>query len=238
MKQCHSRRRKARKKNKQNKMQERVFNGNLSRQQKNGKLRGKFIHRRGENTEQMEDGKKKQTRLRTYAWVILILLWMSLIFLFSSRPADISTQDSNRVGLAVGNLFVPGFRSWTEERQLEFAQRIDHPVRKTAHATEYAVLGFLFMGCYNSMAKMREQEKRKRSENTVQNMREHIIPAWISGTVYAATDEFHQLFVPGRSGQVSDVMLDSVGVFLGVVLLYAAMWIWQKYRERDRKKAA
>lgn len=195
----------------------------------------------------MEDGKKKQTGLRTYAWAILILLWMSIIFLFSARPADISTQDSNRVGLVVGKLIVPGFRSWTEERQLEFAQTIDHPVRKTAHATEYAVLGFLFMGCYSSMAEMREQEnreeknreeKKKKPENKAQNMRKHIIPAWISGTVYAAADEFHQLFVPGRSGQVSDVMLDGAGVFLGVILLYAVVWIWQKYRERNRKKAA
>jgi len=37
--------------------------------------------------------------------------------------------------------------------------------------------------------------------------------------VYAATDEFHQLFVPGRSGQVKDVLLDSCGAAVGVLIL-------------------
>ena len=43
--------------------------------------------------------------------------------------------------------------------------------------------------------------------------------AWGTATVYAATDEFHQLFVPGRSGQVKDVLLDSCGAAVGVLIL-------------------
>ena len=45
------------------------------------------------------------------------------------------------------------------------------------------------------------------------------IIAFLIGTVYAASDELHQLFVPGRSGELTDTMLDGLGVLLGVLLL-------------------
>ena len=55
-----------------------------------------------------------------------------------------------------------------------------------------------------------------------------LIP-WFIGTIYAATDEIHQLFVPGRSGQISDVCLDSIGVLIGVSLLWVITEIkWKK----------
>ena len=52
--------------------------------------------------------------------------------------------------------------------------------------------------------------------------RELLIP-WGIAALYAVTDEFHQLFVPGRSGQFSDVVLDSAGALAG--LLY---WHWRE----------
>ena len=72
-----------------------------------------------------------------------MILWMAGIFAFSSRSGDESTEDSYFAGTMVGDLFVPGFDEWSMERQQEFAEMIDHPVRKTAHAAEYAVLGLL-----------------------------------------------------------------------------------------------
>ena len=44
--------------------------------------------------------------------------------------------------------------------------------------------------------------------------------AWVVGTLYAASDEIHQLFVPGRSGQLRDVLLDSAGVAAGILLAW------------------
>jgi VanZ family protein len=45
--------------------------------------------------------------------------------------------------------------------------------------------------------------------------------AWAAGTVYAATDELHQSFVAGRNGSMFDVCLDSVGVLVGVAVVWA-----------------
>ena len=69
-------------------------------------------------------------------FLILSCIWMVVIFYFSARDADESEDDSYRVGLAVGRVFVPDFESMSEDAQLEFAESIDHPVRKCAHATE------------------------------------------------------------------------------------------------------
>ena len=72
----------------------------------------------------------------------------------------------------------------------------DLVLRKTAHAAEFAVLGLL-------LARALGRE----------------LPALLLGIAYAVTDEVHQSLVPGRLGSVWDVLLDSVGVALGVLLL-------------------
>ena len=103
-------------------------------------------------------------------------------------------------------MFVPCFDNWSPEEQQAFAEKIDHPVRKTAHAMEYAVLGLLTAGAFID---------RRTS------IRAGILVPWCIATAYAASDEIHQLFVPGRSGQVSDVILDSAGVLAGLLGLAA-----------------
>jgi VanZ family protein len=72
----------------------------------------------------------------------------------------------------------------------------DLVLRKAAHAAEFAVLGLL-------LARAIGRE----------------LPALLAGIAYAVSDEVHQAFVPGRLGSVWDVLLDSVGVALGVLLL-------------------
>nr|MCR5008896.1 VanZ family protein [Oribacterium sp.] len=114
-------------------------------------------------------------------WVfpVLALLWMLVIFLMSSQPADDSTETSLRVGETIGKVFVPGYAKWSPEEQIEFAENIDHPVRKAAHATEYTILGILlFMTCRESFG---------------MNLKASFKNAFLAGTAYAATDEFHQL---------------------------------------------
>ncbi len=86
--------------------------------------------------------------LRRKIFIIFTLIWMAFIFSFSSRSGDVSSQDSNHVGMIIGEVFVPGFEQWNDTEQDEFADAIDHPIRKTAHAMEYAVLGFLTAGIF------------------------------------------------------------------------------------------
>jgi len=80
----------------------------------------------------------------------------------------------------------------------------DFIFRKIAHITEYAVLTFLFF--------------RASSKNL--NFRRAIYYTTLFSITFALTDEYHQLFVFGRQGSLNDILIDSLGVFLAVFLIY------------------
>lgn len=132
---------------------------------------------------------------------------MGVIFFFSSKPAEESTDMSTSVGKFVAHLFVPGYDEWTLEEQYEYAEKIDHPIRKTAHATEYTILGFLVSGIFFHCKKVEAIKKK-------------IFISVAIGAFYAITDEFHQLFVEGRAGLFTDVLIDTAGVVFGVFIMW------------------
>jgi VanZ family protein len=70
----------------------------------------------------------------------------------------------------------------------------DLVLRKLAHAAEYAVLGALLLRALRAEA-----------------------PAFAAGVAYAISDELHQHFVPGRRGAPLDVLIDAVGVGVGIL---------------------
>lgn len=77
---------------------------------------------------------------------VLALCWMMVIFWFSAAPAPESSEMSYTVGLQIGKIAVADFDAWTTEEQNAFAEKIEYPIRKMAHATEYAILGMLVSG--------------------------------------------------------------------------------------------
>lgn len=141
--------------------------------------------------------------IKRIIYILLTLTWMIVIFSFSADPADDSSEKSMGIGYVMASIFVPGFDDWKVGRQQEFVKKIEHPVRKVGHAAEYAVLGFLCMGtCWTFHARHKK--------------RHLFLIAWAAATLYAASDELHQWFVPGRSCQCSDVCLDSIGALAGI----------------------
>ena len=152
------------------------------------------------------DCKKNKTmsKIGKIVLPVLTVCWMMVIFWFSAAPAPESSEMSYTVGIQIGKIAVADFDAWTTEKQNAFAEKIEYPIRKMAHATEYAVFAMLLCGAWFD-----DHRKRKLS----------VFFAWGTATVYAMTDEFHQLFVPGRSGQIKDVLLDSCGAAVGVLLL-------------------
>ena len=78
-------------------------------------------------------------------------------------------------------------------------------IRKLAHLTEYALLGeAITLG-------VRYGRRKERTEGYLYQC----IFVQILGTLYAASDEWHQLYVPGRAGRMNDVLIDSLGIFIG-----------------------
>ena len=89
--------------------------------------------------------------------------------------------------------------------QLELVHFI---ARKAAHMTEYALLALLLL---RALSIDRGDARR------------WISSAWVLSVAYAASDEFHQSFVPGRNASVVDVLIDSAGAALGLLLCYLVL---------------
>lgn len=132
--------------------------------------------------------------MRTRYKIVLLLVWMAVIFWFSSEGHDASTARSDAV---VGML--PGVSGWPQDVATFLT-------RKAAHAFIYFVLGVLMFAVVKDYAPSRK----------------HAV--WVSVLfvlLYAMSDELHQAFVPGRSAELRDVLIDSVagsvGIFAGVL---------------------
>ena len=151
---------------------------------------------------------------------LLTVGMMTLIFCFSMEPAEMSDATSGKISESVADLIRPEWRSLPEPERTEYYNSVQFSVRKCAHFTEFALLGVSLRLCLESWL-------GKRKGLT--------LPAWLGGTVYAMTDEWHQLMIDGRSGQWADVGIDSAGVLTGVLIAAACLW---RHHVRKKKNTA
>ena len=148
------------------------------------------------------------------SWV-LVLAVMILIFSFSAQGADTSNDVSGGFISAIYKIYLKftGVPCSTGEFEATVAA-MQHTIRKLAHFSIYLILGFLFSNAYY--------------QSGFKKFSKYIPLAFVSSAVYASTDEFHQLFVSGRSGELRDVLIDSSGAFLGILIFTAIIIIGRK----------
>jgi len=149
---------------------------------------------------------------KTVILLVITMMWMTVIFRMSAAPAAESSETSESVGKIICGLFIPDYDELSVEEQTNMAKAIDHPVRKAAHVTEYLILGIL-------MALLFVSADKANNRNRYSKISFFVKPFTICA-LYAASDEFHQLFVPGRSGQVKDILIDSCGILIGTVIIW------------------
>jgi len=119
------------------------------------------------------------------------LLWMGLIFVLSAQPT------------------LPGFSTPWQDLLL----------KKSGHATAYAVLALL----YGRALLCAGRPRRAAASVTPERWRRTAFwLAWGLALLYAATDEWHQAGVPGRHARVTDWLIDALGA--GLALLAAGRW--------------
>src|SRR4029077_19107472 len=140
-----------------------------------------------------------------------MILWMWVIF---SASGDInSVHHSSRI--------IRPILLWLFPHMSEDAIGvIVYTARKCAHLTEYAILAWLY---WRILRRPVKPDPRPWSWR-------HAGLAILLVTIYAATDEFHQHFVPGREGCLRDVLIDTSGATLGMLCL------WRLHHWRGRKK--
>lgn len=144
-------------------------------------------------------------------WVTrgLLLVWIIVIFSFSNQNGEESSGISDKVGARIVNLVDDlASMNWSIEEKNAAIAKIAYPIRKMAHMFEYAILALL---AYISFS----------------NYVISIIIVFANGAV----DELHQLFIPGRAGRFTDVLIDTTG---GLIML-ALIWLFNKIRT-DRKR--
>lgn len=143
----------------------------------------------------------------------LMLCWMVVIFMFSAEPDTESSELSGSVSYRIVSVVNTIAAShWDENELLDRAELIDYPVRKCAHMSEYAILTLFGFVTFSFL----------------HGRRKFLIPIGIT-FLYACTDEFHQLFVPGRAGRFTDVLIDTTG---GIIMLLFIALVTHVARKR------
>lgn len=179
--------------------------------------------------------KKLTEKNRRTLHLILTIIIMVFIFVQSAMPDYASAEESN--------FFVEIAESIIESvssAEIDF-EMLSTVIRKLAHFTEYTVFGACllltvrdhfhrkqgtqtdFTQQSNSAKSGTGQQSTKQQTNPTQKLTSKTIYtigafAWLLGTIYAITDEIHQYFVPGRACSTLDIVIDSAGVAVGIVI--------------------
>lgn len=136
------------------------------------------------------------TNRKTILPWVLVILWMALIFYLSHQPV----VESNNLSTGITEVVADTLEKVKPDIKINLG-RLNHIIRKNAHFFAYLILGVLVLNGLRSSG--------------VGGFKA-IALALIICVLYAISDEVHQLFVPGRGGQVRDVLIDSIGAVVGI----------------------
>ena len=141
---------------------------------------------------------------------ILVIIWACFIFFMS----NMDTYESNTKSKATTNILIESTLKATNKlgikkrnsnkiKRKEVINKFNKPLRKIAHATEYCILSILII-----IALTKSGLKEKKA----------IIISLLISIIYACSDEYHQTFINGRTGQFNDVLIDMLGFIIGLII--------------------
>lgn len=147
---------------------------------------------------------------RILLW-LLVIVWMCLIFYFSSENSTESTNKSR--GIINSTNIVEKYES-TNEGKERLLEALDVYFRKFAHGSVYLVLAVLV--CFLI-------------KDYTLDIKKILLISFIVCFIYSCSDEIHQLYVPGRSGEIRDIIIDNIGSIIGLLIFYlSGLKIWRK----------
>lgn len=166
--------------------------------------------------------RKKRTGLLLF---IPVILWMAVIFWFSSNNGNNSSMQSGRVSYMVASAMDKAFRlDMSDAERMSFSESISFLVRKTAHFTEYFVLGILLSIAVGiNFGGQLDVIDVGWKIGKIVKMRYFLPLVIVFG--YAGTDELHQYFVPDRCCSFKDVLIDTAGGFTGILIFICIRYI-------------
>lgn len=151
-----------------------------------------------------------------------IILWMLVIscmvtiFAFSSQEATESKKTSSKFITSVIRLLDVN-KSLSHQEIENIAEKITTLVRKSAHFSIYALLGLLVALLFSQYGIVGKRQ---------------LLFAVLWVFLYACSDEFHQTFVEGRSGEVRDILIDTAGGFCGAGFIIMVVALIKRIHKR------
>ncbi|SDN18420.1 VanZ like family protein [Paenibacillus sp. yr247] len=158
-----------------------------------------------------------------YLFLIAAVLWMAFIFIKSGESYQQQSLrpllETKLSGLQLMNKF-PHWEFSYDHQKISWQDPIgviEFFIRKAGHVSEFAILALLW-----SLALLEKSVKVVIA----------LLTSSIISVLYAATDEWHQTFIVGRTGHGIDVVVDTIGVLLAVLLVLMVLWIRTRIKRR------
>ena len=140
-----------------------------------------------------------------FSWV-LVVLWMFNIYYLSSMNSDLSnTKSKDTINTVVESSVVVTNKDISKDNLNSIVNVLNKPLRKCMHSFVFFILVILFINAFNN--------------SNIRNYKCYLFSIVLS-FIYACFDEFHQLYVTGRTGQLMDIGVDMIGVLFGVLVFY------------------
>lgn len=149
--------------------------------------------------------------------LLLLAIWMIIIFYFSNQQGEGSGNTSKTISKIIVRI-IDIQKQYTSQEQAVLVEIVEPVIRKLAHYTIYTIGGIIIVNCVYQF-----YNKEKRIIE---------VSAGI-GILYAISDEIHQFVIPGRSGNIKDVIIDSLGILTGMAIFLLTKEIFKKIKYRE-----
>ena len=162
----------------------------------------------------------KKLALRIFFWSITIGI-MIVVFLNSAKNATQSSELSVSFTEQLFSVFVPDYGSMDEASKLSIITEMQFFIRKSAHFLSYFAMGLFCILAYNTYEL---------------SLRNKFLFSAATCVAFAISDEIHQLFVPGRSGEIRDVLIDTAGILLAALIVSVIIYLRKLRKEKKNEK--
>lgn len=156
-------------------------------------------------------------RIIAYAFTVLVMV---SIFSFSAQPASRSANTSKGITKKIVNAITKN-KNISQKKKNEMAKKWNNFIRKAAHFALYLLLGASSF----SSASLTFIKKGKHF------VQKNALIAFAFSVLYAISDEIHQLYVPGRSCELRDVLIDASGSIVGIFIISSVLYLLCRKRQ-------
>lgn len=164
--------------------------------------------------------------------LLLTLIWMGVIFWFSSRNAAESSSLSRSLLRGILSVIVPHWEQRSAAEQVKVIRAVHTLFRKLGHFSEFTVLGLLLAMTLRLF--FRPEQIRRQSHPRLTGIALPVLLAFL----YACSDEIHQRFVAGRSCEFRDVCIDIAGAFCGILCCMLLLRVRKKVSAMHLKRGS